>query len=368
MTQPTIVIGAGPAGLATAACLKQAGCPVRVLEAADTVGASWRTHYDRLHLHTDRRHSALPGLRMPRSFPRYPSRDQVVAYLESYASHFDLEIAFDTKVTQIVRTDDWCVHSVKGSFSTDNVVVCTGFAQRPNLPEFPGQDNFAGPILHSSAYKIPDPFVGKSVLVVGFGNSGCEIALDLAEAGVDTHLSVRGPVNVVPRDILGIPILTLTILQQWLPYALVDKLNRPIIDLCIGDIAELGLPRSDKGPMAQVIEDHRIPLLDIGTLSQIRAGQIRVRSDISQMTEDAIVFNDQSCTRFDAIILATGYKSDLRTLLPGQEHVLDQCGRPVACGRETDPGLFFANFQTVATGQLRQCGIEAKAIARAISG
>lgn len=368
MTQPTIVIGAGPAGLATAACLKRAGHPVRILEAASSVAASWRGHYDRLHLHTDQGHSALPGLRMPRAYPKYPSRDQVVAYLEHYAAHFDLDITLDTKVTQILRGDGWRVHTVKGVFDTDNVVICTGFAQQPNLPDWPDQDGFVGRILHSSTYRDPDPFAGQSVLVVGFGNSGCEIALDLAEAGIDAHLSVRSPVNVVPRDILGIPILSLTILQQWLPYRLADRLNRPVIRLCIGDIGALGLPRSDKGPMAQVVEDQRIPLLDVGTLAQIRAGRIRVRPGISGLHEDTVLFDDQSRTRFDCIIAATGYRSDQRRLLPGLDHLFDGAGRPLTCGRETEPGLYFVNFRTVPTGQLRQCGIEAKAVARAIAG
>jgi len=223
-----IVVGAGPAGLACAASMKQLGLGVTILEKTATVGPVWRRHYDRLHLHTDRGHSALPGLPMPRSYPRYPSRAQVVEYLERYAAHFDLHPVFDCAVDAI-RRDGARWHAVAGprTFSAPVVVIATGWADFPYRPQWPGADAFQGTVLHSSAYRNPAPYAGQRVLVVGFGNSGAEIALDLAEAAVDVTLAVRGPVQILPRDLLGIPILTWSIAQRHLPASVVDFINAP---------------------------------------------------------------------------------------------------------------------------------------------
>jgi cation diffusion facilitator CzcD-associated flavoprotein CzcO len=173
------------------------------------------------------------------------------------------------------------------------------------------------------------------VLVVGLGNSGGEIALDLCDAGNDVSLSVRSPVNVVPRDLLGIPILTLAILQRSLPYKLVDALNAPILRLAIGDLEPFGLRRPAKGPMTQVAEDGKIPLLDIGTIDRIRRGLIAVRPGIARISGADVHFDDGARAPFDVIIQATGYRPSLRSLLPDHQGVLDRSGAPIVCGRPT---------------------------------
>ena len=223
-----IIIGAGPAGLATAAALQGRGFSVTMLEKSDAVGAVWRRHYDRLHLHTDRTRSSLPGLSMPKAFGRYPSRAQVVEYLEAYAAKFDLRPVFNAPV-RTVRRDGrgWRAEAGENSRSAPIVVVATGWADYPHAPTWPGIETFGGPILHSSTYRNPAPFVGKRVLVIGYGNSGAEIALDLAEAGIDVTLSVRSPVNIVPRELFGVPILFFPAAEQWLPPRVADFLNAP---------------------------------------------------------------------------------------------------------------------------------------------
>ena len=161
------------------------------------------------------------------------------------------------------------------------VVVATGYADSPHTPTWPGMETFGGDILHSSRYRNPAAFAGKRVLVVGFGNSGGEIALDLAEAGIDVTLSVRGPVRILPREMLGRPILSWTIPQRRLPARLTDFLSAPLIRLHVGSVESLGMTQAAKGPRQMVEEDGRVPLIDAGTLKAIRAGRIKVRGDIA---------------------------------------------------------------------------------------
>ncbi|HXE25717.1 MAG TPA: NAD(P)-binding domain-containing protein, partial [Roseiarcus sp.] len=159
-----IVIGAGPAGLAAAAALRARGLDALILEKSGAVGAVWRRHYDRLHLHTDRARSGLPGLPIPKACGRYPSRADVVAYLEAYAAKFALKPVFNAPV-RAVRRDGraWRAEAGENSQTAPIVVVATGSAGYPHVPAWPGMDEFGGPILHSSVYRNPAPFAGKRV-------------------------------------------------------------------------------------------------------------------------------------------------------------------------------------------------------------
>jgi cation diffusion facilitator CzcD-associated flavoprotein CzcO len=360
-----IIVGAGPAGLACAMTLRAAGLRVTVLEKADSVGSVWRRHYDRLHLHSDRKHSGLPGMAMPRTYPLYPSRQQVVEYLENYAARFDIQPVFNTTVCRLCRESGrWIADAAQGTISAPVAVVATGLADAPYRPAWPGMELYRGAVIHSSEYRNPAPYAGTRVLVVGFGNSGGEIALDLAEAGVDVALSVRGPVQVLPRDLLGFPIVTWAIFYQYLPARLVDRINAPILRLALGRIDKLGLRLAEKGPLQLIQERGRVPLIDIGTLDRIRDGSIRISSGIDRLTSDGVVFCDRKAEEFDAIILATGFRPDLRQLLPDAEGVLDEHGMPLVTGRATSKrGLYFCGQITAATGQFRQVGLEAQRIA-----
>jgi cation diffusion facilitator CzcD-associated flavoprotein CzcO len=359
-----IIIGAGPAGLASAASMGALGLRATVLEKEDTVGSVWRRHYDRLHLHTDRGHSGLPGMAMPRSYPTYPSREQVVEYLESYAAHFRIQPVFDTTVLKVARDGaQWRVDTNKAGISAPVVVIATGWADFPYRPRWPGSDTFRGDLVHSSEYRNTSAYAGKRVLVVGFGNSGGEIALDLANAGIDTTLAVRGAVQILPRDLLGIPILSWAIAQKSLPARIVDFINAPVIRLAVGPIERLGLQRAAKGPRRMIEEDGRVPLLDIGTLARIRDGSIKVRGGIDHFTPDSVIFSDQGSQEFDAVILATGFRPDLRELLLDANGVLSQDGKPLVTGRATNaPGLYFCGLVASPTGQLREIGLEARRI------
>jgi len=204
-----VVVGSGPAGLAVSACLRRAGIDFVLLEKEAVLAPSWRRHYKRLHLHTDRSHSGLPYLPMPRSYPRYPARLQVVEYLEAYAKAFSLAPRFGEEVVEArQQPGGWQVKTQAGRYRARALVLATGYNATPVRPHWPGMDDYQGVLLHSSEYTSGERFHGQDVLVVGFGNSGGEIAIDLFEQGARPSIVVRGTVNLLPRELLGIPILT----------------------------------------------------------------------------------------------------------------------------------------------------------------
>ncbi|HEX7537830.1 MAG TPA: NAD(P)/FAD-dependent oxidoreductase [Dermatophilaceae bacterium] len=366
----TLIIGASAAGLATAACLKESGQRFEVLEASNVVGQAWRQHYDRLHLHTPKSSSALPGLVVPSEWPRYPTRDQVVDYLERYLVHHRLEPRFGQKVTHLERHDDeWVATTSDEEWRTRSVVIATGANRRPVRPTWPGLSTFRGQVMHSSEYRNGDPWHGRPVLVVGFGNSACEQAIDLVERGSQAHLAVRSPVNVIPRDLFGVvPVLQLGVLMQHLPPAVADALAWPMIRASIGDIRKVGLRKLPYGPNTQIARDRHIPLLDIGTMDHIRAGRIRVHGDIERFTEDGVVFTDGETLVLAALVLATGYSPALDEFLVQWREVCDPNGIPVTSGSPTAlPGLYFCGQFVSPAGMLRQIRIEAGRIATHIA-
>jgi indole-3-pyruvate monooxygenase len=362
----TLVIGASAAGLATAACLRQQGRDFEVLEATHHVGDAWRHHYDRLHLHTPKSASGLPGLPMPRSWPKYPSRDQVVQYLDRYCAFHQIRPRFGQDVTSLTREDAvWVARTADREWRSRNVVIATGAARRPVVPHWEGESEFEGQVLHSSEYRNGEPWRGRPVLVVGFGNSACEQAIDLVEHDAVTHMSVRSPVNVVPRDIFGlVPVLQLGIVMRHVPPSLADALAAPMIRTTVGDIREVGLRKLPYGPNTQIAHDRHIPLLDIGTMDHIRAGRITVHGDIERFTPTGVEFTDGTSLGVDAVVLATGYRPALEDFLPDWKLVCDESGRPIVSGNRTAlPGLFFCGQFVPGSGMLREIGLEAKRIA-----
>jgi len=367
--EDVIVIGAGPAGLALGACLKGEGLSPLILEREDTVGSAWHRHYRRLALHTDKQRSSLPGLPFPEEAPRYVPRTQVVAYLERYAEAFDLQPRFGAEVVQAdPLVGGWQVTLTSGeTLPTRTLVFATGVSETPHLATWPGLETFPGPVIHSRAYRAPGDLPGERVLVVGFGNSGGELALDLSEAGRKVDMAVRSPVNLLPKELFGRPIGNWEVLQRILPYRVADAITAPILRWKMGNYDRYGLRKSDKGPIAQVREEGRIPLIDIGTLDLIRRGRIRVRPGLSRIEGALITFDDNTSAQYDAILLATGYEVDLRPILGTMPEVLDDSGRPRASAEELAPGLWFCSYHTVPNGQLREISRQAPAIARAVA-
>ncbi|MFC5220793.1 flavin-containing monooxygenase [Streptomyces coerulescens] len=372
--RPVYVIGGGPGGLSVAHALRARGLRAVVLEKSDRVGASWRRHYDRLHLHTTRRLSALPGLPMPRRFGRWVARDDIVRYLEKYAEHHDLEIVTGVEVSRVEPAPDgsgWLLRATGGRELTGAaVVVATGHNHTPRIPHWPGRDTYTGEFLHAGEYRNPAPYAGRDVLVVGVGNTGAEIAVDLVEGGASrVRLAVRTVPHIVRRSTAGWAAQFTSILVRRLPVRLVDRLARPMAKLSVPDLSEKGLPRPDSGLYSRVGQG-AIPVLDVGLIDAVRKGRIEIVAAVDSFEDGKVVLADGTRVSPDVVIAATGYVRALENLV-GHLGVLDEHGKPVARGRRAPadaPGLYFTGFTNPISGNLREMAIDAQKIAKAIAG
>ncbi|MEU8471358.1 NAD(P)/FAD-dependent oxidoreductase [Streptomyces sp. NPDC029006] len=371
--RPVYVIGAGPGGLAAAHALRARGVRAVVLEKSDQVGASWRRHYDRLRLHTTRRLSALPGLAVPRRFGRWVARDNVVRYLEKYAEHHRLEIVTGVEVHRVERTGDgtgWLLHASGGRELTGTaVVVATGYNHTPRVPDWPGRETYTGEFLHAGEYRAPGPYAGRDVLVVGIGNTGAEIAVDLVEGGAArVRLAVRTAPHILRRSTLGWAAQYTGVLVRRLPVRLVDRLAGPVTRLSTPDLSAHGLPRPDTGLYSRVRQG-AIPVQDVGLTDAVRRGTVEIVAAVEAFDDGKVVLADGSRITPDAVIAATGYVRALEGLV-GHLGVLDERGRPVVHGGRTPaqaPGLYFTGFTNPISGMLRELAIDARRIARAVA-
>ncbi|MGW0842664.1 flavin-containing monooxygenase [Streptomyces sp. NPDC002787] len=371
--RPVYVIGGGPGGLAVAYALRAQGVRAVVLEKSDAVGASWRRHYDRLHLHTTRRLSALPGLPMPRRFGRWVSRDNLVRYLEKYAEVHQLEIVTGVEVSRIERAPDgtgWLLHATGGRELTGSaVVVATGHNHTPHVPDWPGRDTYTGGLLHASEYRNAKPYAGRDVLVVGIGNTGAEIAVDLVEGGARrVRLAVRTAPHIVRRSTAGWSAQYTGVLVRRLPVALVDRLAKPLAKLSVPDLSARGLARPDTGLYSRVKEG-ALPVQDVGLIDAVRKGKVEIVGPVEGFDDGKVLLGDGTRIETDAVIAATGYRRALEGLV-GHLDVLDGRGKPVVHGPhspENAPGLYFTGFTNPISGMLRELALDAEKIARRIA-
>jgi cation diffusion facilitator CzcD-associated flavoprotein CzcO len=364
------VIGAGPAGLAAAAMLARRGVSAAVLERSGDLAASWRTHYDRLHLHTVRWLSHLPGYRIPRSEGPWVSRDGVVRYLEAYAAHHRLDVRTGVEVDRVERDGDaWRLRSAAGDVRAAAVVVATGFNHTPVLPDWPGRDGFTGELLHARQYRNGSSYQGRDVLVVGPGNTGAEIAVDLVEHGAArVRLAVRRPPYILRRALVGVPSQLTGVLVRRVPTAVADFLAEPVRKLSVPDLSAYGLPDPGKGLYTRARRGE-IPILDVGLVDAVRAGTVEPVAAVNGLDGPEVLLADGSAIEPDVVIVAAGYRRGLEPII-GDLGVLDASGVPRTHGGRTlreAPGLYFIGFTNPPSGMFREIAIDARRIAAAVA-
>jgi putative flavoprotein involved in K+ transport len=368
-THAHVIVGAGSAGLATGALLRRAGFEPVILEAGVEPGAAWRERYDRLRLHTPRLLSGLPGRRIPRRFGRWVPRDGLLEYLGEYADAEGLDVRTGARVERLERDGDaWRLDTAQGPLRAERVVVATGYNGAPFVPDWPGLDGFIGEFLHSSAYRNPAGLRDRDVLVVGVGNSGAEIATDVAEEGAArTRLSVRTPPQILRRATAGIPAQLIGIAIRKVPPSWVDPISKAQRRLSIPDLAAQGLPRPEIGVRTSFITTGTTPVLDVGIVDAVRRGRVEIVAAVESFEGGDVLLTDGSRIDPDVVIAATGFRAGLDELA-GHLGVLDRRGVPVATdGEPALPGLWFVGFKPTLGGQLREGSIAARNVAAAVA-
>lgn len=365
----TAIVGGGSAGLATAALLRRRGLDAVVLEAGPEPGAAWRGRYDRLRLHTPRLLSGLPGRRIPRRYGRWVRRDDLLAYFRDYAEAERLDVRTGVRVERLEQdVEGWRLETSAGPLRASAVVVATGYNGAPFVPDWPGRDGFTGELLHSSAYRNPQPFRGRDVLVVGAGNSGAEIAHDVIDGGAArSRLSVRTPPQIVKRATAGIPAQVIGMGLRKLPPDWVDPVSKALRRVAIPDLAAQGLPRPELGLRSAFVATGTTPILDVGIVDAVRRGRVEVVAAVEGFDGADVLLADGSRIQPDAVIAATGFRAGLEPLV-GHLGVLGPRGLPQKTdGEPVLPGLWFVGFVPTLGGQLREGSLAARAVAAAVA-
>lgn len=331
-----IVVGAGPSGLATAACLNRLSIPNIVLEREDCIASLWKKKsYDRLHLHLPKQFCELPHMSFPPSFPTYVSRQQFLEYLDEYVSHFKITPMYQRLVefaTYDQKAEKWIVRVRNtNSDETENysgkfLVVATGENSDPFIPDIDGLKTFTGQVIHSTRYKNGKEYSNKRILVVGSGNSGMEIALDLSNHGAKTSMAVRSPLHILSREMMHLGL----VLIKYIRFSMVDKLLVILSKLIYGDLTKYGISRAPDGPFSYKLKHGKYPVVDLGTYKKIKSGEIQVLPGIRRIEGGEVEFENGKFHSFDVIVFATGFKTSTDKWLKEDDYLLyeEGCPRP----------------------------------------
>jgi len=307
------VIGAGPSGLAAARNLQRAGLPWAGYELGAGVGGLWdasaprSTVYDSAHLISSRTTTQFTEFPMREGVADYPSHRELLDYFRDFATTYDLTPGFEfgSEVTAVVPHPDggFTVTSRSAAGSHDarhaGVLVANGTLSEPNVPTFAG--SFDGELLHTSVYKSATVFAGKRVLIVGAGNSGCDIAVDAVHHAASVDLSVRRGYHFVPKYLFGRPADTLNQRKKPLPPRVKQAIDSRVLRMFTGDPTRFGFPEPDH----RIYESH--PIVNSLVLHHLGHGDITVRPDVERLDGDGVAFRDGSRSAYDVVVLATGY-------------------------------------------------------------
>lgn len=306
-TEKHLIIGAGPVGLAHAKALREEGIPYEQLEADDDVGGNWyHGVYETAHIISSKKVTEFKEFPMPENYPDFPSRQNMYDYIKNYAIHFDLmdAIEFNTKVIYVRPIDNnlWEVTLEDGSTRNyKGVLVCNGHHWSRRYPKYEGE--FTGEYIHSKDYKRPDQLKGKRVLVIGGGNSACDVASEAARVGAKCYMSMRSGVWFFPKTLLGKPLTDHTLLQQF-----PEVVQRTVLGFMLkttnGDFEDYGLQK----PTYKIFEKH--PTVSTEILHYIKHGRIEPKKDIQRFDGKTVHFVDGSTVEVDMVVAATGYNLD----------------------------------------------------------
>lgn len=318
------VVGAGPSGIAAARALIDEGITPVVFEQGDRIGGNWvfrpevghSSVYRTTHIISSKTLSAYDDFPMPDDYPDYPSHAQLAAYFEAYARRFGVErhVRFGSTVVAARPAGEgrwrvrWRTETGEHEDTFDALLVANGHHHVPNIPEYPG--HFGGEMLHSHAYKDAAPFAGRRVLVVGCGNSACDVAVEVSRVAEHVALSVRRGQHILPKFLFGRPGDVNYARLTWLPWRIRQWLLGLVIRIVQGRYADYGLPEPECG----VLEMH--PTLNSELLYFIRHGKVHPRPGIARLDGDAVVYTDGRREGFDTIVWATGYRMRFPFLAP----------------------------------------------------
>ncbi len=314
MGEKYAIIGAGPSGLSAARALQKAGIEFDGYEASRDVGGLWdienprSTMYESAHLISSRTTTEFAEFPM-KGAPDYPSHRVLIAYFRDYARHFGLtpRFRFETKVTSLTRDIDggWMLRAegpgtpVEARY--DGVILANGTLAEPNVPSFRGE--FTGELMHTSAYKDARQLAGKRVLIIGAGNSGCDIAVDAVHHAASVDMSVRRGYYFVPRYLFGRPSDTLN-QGKPLPARIKQFVDKRVLRAFTGDPVRFGFPKPDY----KIYESH--PIVNTLILNHLGQGDLHIRPDVARFDGTTVHFRDGSSGEYDTVLLATGYTLD----------------------------------------------------------
>ncbi|KAK2390470.1 putative indole-3-pyruvate monooxygenase YUCCA10 [Trifolium repens] len=335
---PVVIVGAGPAGLATSACLNKFSIPNIVLEKDDCHASLWRKRaYDRIKLHLAKEFCNLPHMPFSSDLPKFVPRVDFLRYLDEYVINFKISIRYNQYVNDAsfdVKSGKWRVIvkdntlNVDEIYVADHLVVATGENCDPYIPMINGLENFEGDYLHCNKYLNGRSWYDKNVLVVGSGNSGMEIAYDLSTWGANTSMVIRSPVHYFTKEMVYVGMSLL----KYISINKVDKLMVSMSKLKYGDMSKYGLVRPKEGPFASKVSGGRTPTIDVGCIKKIKKGKVKVYPAIASIKKGKIIeFEDGKSDEFDVIVFATGYKTNVQKWLKDYKELFNENGMPKPC-------------------------------------
>jgi cation diffusion facilitator CzcD-associated flavoprotein CzcO len=315
------VIGAGSSGITACQNLDERGVEFSCFEKGSDVGGIWRYRNDNgmsaayrsLHINTSREMMEYSAFPMPVDYPDYPGHAEIAAYFEDFVDHFGLRdrIEFNTEVVSVEPVESGWMVTVEGpegrrTESFTDVMVCNGHHWNPRWPEpaFPGADGFTGEQIHSHDYKTPEILEGKTVLILGIGNSATDIAVESSRVADRTLLAMRRGAWIVPKYIFGIPTDRLTTFAPMtrMPLGVQSAMMRLTLRLTQGRITDSGLPMPDHRPL------HAHPTVSDELLGRLGHGDITVKPNIDRFEGGTVFFEDGSSEDVDVVIFCTGYR------------------------------------------------------------